>query len=115
VYDSNTSLISRNKTQEMAVEAYCQMFSSELCTPFIFNSNFHVMLASASAGWLLQMSKIFQDPIGKRVTFCNSFYTHHNLVSVLKKNTDFEVQLVGTCRFTNIDASNYYYLKVAIE
>jgi hypothetical protein len=112
---------SGNKTQQTAPEAYCQLFS-ELCTPYnncIANSsNLEVKADSASAGWVLQMvhqTKTYQDPNHKRVIFCDNFYTRHTLASSLKKITDGEARLIGTSRFNNVDATNRFYLKQAIE
>jgi ribosomal protein L30E len=85
---------SGNKTQQTAPEAYCRLFSE------------------------LQMAhqtKIYEDPNHKRVIFCDNFYTRHNLATLLKQITDGEIRLVGTCRFNNVDATNCFYLKQAIE
>ncbi len=110
---------SGNKSQQTASEAYCQLFP-ELRTPF--NNTFGPSCAvdgdSASAAWVLQMAhqkKICEDPNNKRVMFSDNFYTRHNLASTLKKITDGEVRLCGTCRFNNVDSTNRYYLKQAIE
>jgi hypothetical protein len=112
---------SGNKTQQTAPEAYCQLFS-ELRTPYntciANNANSGIKADSASAGWVLQMAhqtKIYEDPHHKRVIFCDNFYTHHNLATSLKRITDGEICLVGTCRFNNVDATNRFYLKQAIE
>jgi hypothetical protein len=94
---------SGNRTEQTALEAYCQLFS-ELQMPYnncIANcSDSEVKADSASAGWVLQMAhqtKIYQDPNNKRVIFCNNFYTRHTLVASLKKITDSETRLIGTC------------------
>jgi hypothetical protein len=73
------------KTQQMAPEAFCQMYS-ELHAPFnsVFTSNSHVQPDSASVGWMWQMahmSKIHQNLSSKRVIFGKNFYTQHNLAS----------------------------------
>jgi len=64
---------------------------------------------SSSALWILQMAqqaKTFRDPSGKRVFFCDNFYTRHNLASVLKQMTNGEARMIGTVKFTNIDWIN---------
>jgi hypothetical protein len=111
---------SGNKIQQKAPEAYCQLFS-ELCTPYntciANNANSGIKADSASAGWVLQMAhqtKIYEDPNHKRVIFCDNFYTHHNLATLLKRITVGEICLVGTCCFNNVDATNRFYLKQAI-
>ena len=46
---------------------------------------------SPSALWILQMAqqtKAARDPSGKRVFFCDNFYTGHTLASELKNITD---------------------------
>jgi hypothetical protein len=43
------------------------------------------------------------------------FYTRHTLGLSLKKITDGEAHLCGTVWFTNVNATNRYYLKTAIK
>jgi hypothetical protein len=95
---------------------------SELRTPYnncITNcSDLEVKADSASAGWVLQMAhqtKLYQDPNNKRVIFCDNFYTRHTLAASLRRITDGETRLIGICRFNNIDATNGFNLKQAIE
>jgi hypothetical protein len=89
------------------------------CNNCIANcSDSEVKADSASAGWVLQMAhqtKIYQDPNNKRVIFCNNFYTRHTLAASLRRITNGETRLIGTCRFNNVDATNRFYLKQAIE
>jgi hypothetical protein len=112
---------SGSKTQQTAPEAYCQLFL-ELRTPYntciASSANSGIKADSASAGWVLQMAhhtKIYEDPNHKKVIFCDNFYTCHNLATSLKQITDGEMCLAGTCRFNNVDATNHFYLKQAIE
>jgi hypothetical protein len=55
------------------------------------------------------------DPSGKHVIFCDNFYTHHILASLLKAITEGEFHLIGKVRFLNVDVTNRHYLKTAIE
>ena len=59
--------------------------------------------------WILQMAhqtKILPDPNGKRLLFVDNFYTRHLLAQELKRITDGKVRVIGTVKFTNIDATN---------
>ena len=72
---------------------------------------------SPTALWILQMayqSKLYPDPSGKRVFFTDNFYTHHTLAKELQAITDNEAKLIGTLKFTNVDATNRRYLSEAI-
>jgi hypothetical protein len=111
---------SGNTTPENAAQSYCHLFP-EMQTPYnnvLCASDSAVKGESASALWVLQMShhtKQYQDPSGKRVFFMDNFYTRHTLGLSLKKITDGEAHLCGTVWFTNVDATNRYYLKTAIK
>ncbi len=73
---------------------------------------------SPSALWVLQMAyQTLQspDPSGKHVFFTDNFYTRHRLAQALKKITDGEARLIGTVKFTNVNAANRFHLKNAIE
>ncbi len=109
-----------NTTPENPAQAYCRLFP-EMRTPYnnvLCASDSAVKGKSASALWVLQMAhhtKQCQDPSGKRVFFMDNFYTHHTLALSLKKISDGEAHLCGNVQFTNVDATNRYYLKTAIE
>jgi hypothetical protein len=64
---------------------------------------------------IAHQKKIYEDPNHKRVIFCDNFYTCHNLATSLKHITDGETCLFGTCCFNNLDATNHFHLKQAIE
>ena len=64
---------------------------------------------SPTALWILQMvhqTKAHLEPSGKQRFFCNNFYMHHALALLLKQFTDNEARLIGTVKFTNVDAIN---------
>ncbi len=111
---------SGNTTPENATQAYCHLFP-EMRTPYnnvLCASDSAVKVESASALWVLQMehhTKQCQDPLGKRVFFMDNFYTRYTLALSLKKISNGEAHLCGTVWFTNVDATNWYYLKTAIE
>jgi hypothetical protein len=63
----------------------------------------------ASACWVLQMTrqtKIYRDPSGTGLLFCDNFSTRHILAALLKAITDREAQIVGTAYFINVDTMN---------
>lgn len=101
---------SGNHCRENGPESFCRVFR-EMRTPynnFLRLSNM-VDEGSPSALWILQMAqqtKIVRDPSGKRVFFCDNFYTRHTLASELKRITDGEARLCGTVKFTNVDSTN---------
>jgi hypothetical protein len=111
---------SGNTTPENTTQAYCRLFP-EMRTPYnniLCASDSAVKGESASALWVLQMAhhtKQHQDPSGKRVFFMDNFYTRHTLGMLLKKITDGEAHLCETVQFTNVDATNRYYLKTTIK
>jgi len=73
---------------------------------------------SATALWACQLAhqtKAYHDLFGKHIFFCDNFYMRHTLASVLKKMTDGEARIIGTVRFTKVDATNQHYLKKAIK
>jgi hypothetical protein len=45
----------------------------------------------------------------------DNFYTCHMLALSLKKISDGEAHLCATVQFTIVDATNWYYLKTAVE
>jgi hypothetical protein len=47
--------------------------------------------------------------------FCDNFYTRHSLAAALGKFTDGEAKIVGTIKFTNLDATNHYRVSQGIE
>ena len=72
----------------------------------------------ASALWACQLAhqtKAYHDPFGKHIFFCANFCTRHMLASVVKKMTNGEARIIGTVRFTNVDATNWHHLKKAIK
>jgi len=51
----------------------------------------------------------------KRYFFCDNYYTRHVLAEKLKVFCDDGARMIGTVKFTNVDATNRYYLSQAIE
>ncbi len=47
--------------------------------------------------------------------FCDNFYTRHTIGKALNAFTDGESRVIGTVKFTNVDATNRHYLSKAIE
>jgi hypothetical protein len=72
-----------------------------------------------SALWICMMgqqTKNFKQPgDGKRYFFSDNFYTRHIVAERLQKFTDNEAYLIGTLKFTNVDATNRYHLSRAME
>ena len=63
-----------------------------------------------TAMWILQMvhpCKKLKDPSGKCVVFMDNFYTCHSLGQALKKMTDGEVRITGTCHLNYINKVNH--------
>lgn len=109
---------SGNTTSISQVEDYCRIHR-ELRTPCnkTFDDKSEIDKDSPSALWVLMMAhqtKTLPDPSGKRIFFSDNFYTRHILASSLKKITDGEARLIGTVKFTNVDATNRKYLSNAI-
>jgi hypothetical protein len=63
---------------------------------------------------LAHPSKKKPDPSGKRVMYMDNFYTRHRLGQVLKKMTDGEVRITGTCRTNLVNKVNLVGVKKAI-
>jgi hypothetical protein len=63
---------------------------------------------------MAHQTKIHPDPTGKRVFFMDNFYTRHVLARALKNITQDEARIVGTIKFTNVDATNRPHLTKAI-
>ncbi len=109
-----------NTTPESAPVVYCREFPQlrSAYNKILRGSDSYVDGNSPSALWVLQMAhQTLQsaDPSGKRVFFTYNFYARHRLAQALKKITDGEARLVGTVKFTNVDATNSFHLKNAIE
>ena len=63
-----------------------------------------------TAMWILQMvhpCKKLKDPSGKCMVFMDNFYTCHSLGQALKKMTDGEERITGTCHLNNINKVNH--------
>lgn len=60
-------------------------------------------------------TKLYPDPSGKRVFFTDNFYTRHTLAKELQGITDNEARLIGTVKFTNVDATNRKHLSEAMS
>jgi hypothetical protein len=109
-----------NTTGYTAAADFCRVFG-ELRTPcrnIIQSKTSKIDATKASALWVLQMglqTKRLRDPSGRRVFFTDNFYTRHNLAMVLSEFTDGEGKLIGTVKYTNVDATNRYYLFKAME
>jgi hypothetical protein len=70
---------------------------------------------SPSACWVLQMvhqTKMYPDPSGKRVIFCDNFYTHHTLASSLKAITEEESLLIRMVWFSNVEIMISYNINM---
>jgi hypothetical protein len=109
-----------NTTPECAAVAYCRNFPQlrSAYNKVLKLADSFVNGESASAIWVLQMvhqTLQFPTPSSKRYFFSNKFYTRHTLAQALKKITDGEARLMGSVRFTNVDATNRFHLKNAIE
>ena len=110
---------SGNTTSLSPPEAYCRLHR-DLRTPFnkIFDNQDDVSKDSPSALWVLMcahQTKLAPDPSGKRLFFCDNFYTRHVLAKCLKRMTDGEARVIGTVKFTNVDATNRFFLTQAIQ
>ena len=110
---------SGNTTGECGGVAYSRV-NRQMRTPYnkVFQNNKFIKKDSASAMWILQMAhqcKMRRDRSGKRVFFCDNYYTRHHLATALKKITDGEAVLVGTVKYNIVDGTNRVYLKQAIN
>ena len=47
--------------------------------------------------------------------FSDNYYTWHVLAKCLKSMTDGKARVIGTVKYTNIDATNHFYLTKAIQ
>lgn len=77
-----------------------------------------VDINSPTALWILQVAqqvKMDDATCKKRVLFTDNFYTRHTMAKELNTYTDGKVFLVGTVKFTNVDAINRIYLSMAIQ
>jgi len=74
---------------------------------------------SPTALWICMMghqtSSCKQPPGTKRYFFCDNFYTRHNMVTLLHAFADKESYVIGTVKFTNVDATNRYYLSKGMQ
>ena len=110
---------SGNTTPISPPEAYCRLHR-ELRTPFnkVFDNQTDVDKDSPSALWCLMMAhqtKAFKSTCGKRIFFSDNYYTRHVLAKCLKNMTDGEARIIGTVKYTNVDATNRFYLTKAIQ
>ena len=95
-------------------EAFCRLHR-EMRTPYnnIVCNSPSIDKDSPTALWILMMAyqtKLAPQPNGKRIFFTDNFYTRHTLAKVLKDITDGEARLIGTVKYTNVDATNRTYL-----
>jgi hypothetical protein len=95
-------------------QSYIHHTTTTLLIVQIQKSRLFLPLLDGRFRWHIK-PKIYQDPNHKRVIFCDNFYTRHTLATLLKKITDGEAHLVGTCHFNSVDAMTRFYLKQAIE
>lgn len=111
---------SGNTTGISRAQAYVSAFR-ELRTPYekqFGQSSCAVDKNSPSALWILQLAhqvKCDDASCAKRVIFTDNFYTRHNLAKELYDITDGKMFLIGTVKFTNVDAINRIYLSKAIQ
>jgi hypothetical protein len=118
MFDNNAG----NITGVEGVHNYCHLFCT-LCAPYfkvIGNDKSKVSMADTpSALWVCMMAHQmanYKQPTGlKRYFFCDNYYTRHRLAMLLHEFTDGEAYMIGTVKFTNVDATNRYYLAQAIE
>jgi hypothetical protein len=111
-----------NTTGIPGIHDYCRLFRT-LRTPYnkvIGNDKSKDSLAETpSALWVCMMAhqtaNCKQPSGGKRYFFCDNYYTRHTLACALREFTDGEAHMIGTVKFTNVDATNRYYLSKAIE
>jgi hypothetical protein len=110
-----------NKTGVSGTLDCCQLFRT-LRTPlnhlFYPDNRIKFEKDSPSSLWVLQMvhqTKMCPDPSGRRVFFTDNFNTHHHLPTALKLMMDGEAWMIGTVRFTLVDATNWYCLEQAIS
>jgi hypothetical protein len=104
------------------VHNYCHLFQT-LRVPYFKeignDKSKDYMADTPSALWVCmmahQMANYTQPTGSKRCFFCDNYYTHHRLATVLHEFTDSEAYMIGTVKFTNVDATNRYYLAQAIE
>jgi hypothetical protein len=77
-----------------------------------------VAKSSSSALWSLQMLHQMhkqKDPSGKRHVYMDNFYTRHYLAEKVKKLSDQEIRITGTCRLNVVDKVNKVGVKAAID
>ena len=111
-----------NSTGIAAIDDYCRLFRT-LRTPYnnvMGKDQSKDSLANTpSALWVCMMghqtATCKQPNGGKRYFFCDNFYTRHTIGKALNAFTDGESRVIGTVKFTNVDATNRHYLSKAIE
>ena len=111
-----------NRTGVQGVHDYHRLFRN-LRTPYYMHigndTSKDTIADTPSALWICMMgqqTKNFKQPgEGKRYFFTDNFYTRHIVAERLQKFTDNEAYLIGTLKFTNVDATNRYHLSRAME
>jgi Transposase IS4 len=108
---------SGNKTGVIGVDAYCMLHK---CMKTLYDqllcNNKDIEKGSPTALWIMMMAhqtKIFCDQSNRQVFFMD-YYTQHILARALKFVTQGEARVVGTSKFTNVDATNRPFLTKAI-
>jgi Transposase IS4 len=111
---------SGNRTGISGTDAYCMM---NKCLKSLYDQLLHnnknIEKGSPTALWTMMMAqriKIFCDPSNKQVFLMDNYYARHILLlaRALKMTTQDEARIVGTIKFTNIDAKNRPHLTKAI-
>jgi hypothetical protein len=108
-----------NSTGIDGVHDYCCLFRT-LRTPYynvMGNDTSKDSLANTpSSLWVCMMghqSSLYKQPNGAKRS--DNFYTWYTVAEVLKKLTDGKAHFIGTVKFTNVDATNRYYLSKGME
>ena len=109
---------SGNQTGIPAVRDFIRLFKNVKTTYFnvVGNDNSKDSLADTpSALWICMMGHQYATYKNKRYFFTDNFYTRHILAHKMYEFADKDVHLIGTVKFTNVDATNRYYLSQAME
>ncbi len=108
-----------NKTGVLGVQDYCRLFHSLRMPYYKVTADQESLTDTPSALWMCMMghqTASLKAPNGRnRNVFCDNFYTRHSLAAALGKFTDGEAKIVGTVKFTNLDATNRYRVSQGIE